>query len=52
MKDKKGANQIFDKEIWCTEYAPDVFAQLRSIDGFTKEHLEESLNLEVNEKQV
>lgn len=34
-KDSDGNDQIFDKEIWCTEFAPDVFAQLRSIDGFS-----------------
>ena len=31
-----------DREIQCQEFAPDVFAQLRSRDGFTLKDIEKS----------
>lgn len=33
-----------DREIQCQEFAPDVFAQLRSRDGFTLKDIEKSLS--------
>ena len=35
---------LIDKRIKCNEYAPDVFAHLRELDGFTIDDLRESLD--------
>ena len=35
---------MIDKKIICNEYAPDVFAHLRELDGYSKEDLLESLD--------
>lgn len=35
---------MIDKEIKVIEFAPDVFAHLRSLDGFDNENLKESLS--------
>ena len=43
MKEQKDIN-IIDKEIICTEYAPDVFAHLRDVDGIKNFDLRKSLN--------
>ena len=41
---KKTEAAIIDKDIICTEFAPDVFAYLREADGFTTDNLKTSLN--------
>lgn len=40
-----------DREIKCQEFAPDVFAQLRSRDGFGLENIEESLS-PINDENI
>lgn len=47
-------HQIIEKQIDCTEYAPDVFEHLRSLDGIIKEDLRTSLNpdLDKNVKRI
>ena len=44
MQQKKVTFDILDKEIEITEYAPDIFAHLRMIEGIKMEHLRESLD--------
>lgn len=43
-----------DKEILCTEYAPDVFAHLRQLDGFSNDDLKKSLDpmIQANISQI
>lgn len=45
---------MIDKEIKCTEYAPDIFSRLRDLDGITINNLKESLNpeLDANVKRI
>jgi hypothetical protein len=45
---------MIDKEIKCTEYAPDVFSKLRDLDGITINNLKQSLNpeLDANVKKI
>jgi hypothetical protein len=45
---------IIDRDIVCTEYAPDIFAHLRHLDGYDNESLMESLNpeLEANIQRI
>ena len=50
IKDKVNFS-IIDKHITCIEYAPDVFAHLRDIDGFSQDDLKESLDPE-NEQNI
>jgi len=33
-----------DREIKCQEFAPDIFAQLRDMDGFTLDDIVKSLD--------
>lgn len=40
--------RIIDKDIICTEFAPDIFAHLRHIDGFTNKNLSVSLDPELD----
>ena len=39
--------RIVDKEIICCEYAPDVFAHLRKLDGFKNDDLKDSLDPQI-----
>lgn len=43
---------VINEDITVTEYAPDVFAYLRNIDGFSNDVLRESLNPEFNKDMV
>lgn len=45
---------FIDKEIVCTEYAPDVFAHMRSLDGFNNSNIKDSLrpDIEGNQKAI
>ena len=45
---------MIDKKITCYEYAPDVFARLRFIDGLKQNDLKESLdpNLDGNVERI
>jgi len=38
---------VIDKDITCIEFAPDVFAHLRNMDGFTIHNIRESLGPEI-----
>lgn len=38
---------IIDRDIICTEFAPDIFAHLRSLDGYNNDSLKISLDPEL-----
>lgn len=38
---------IIDRDIICTEFAPDIFAHLRFLDGYDNESLKTSLGPEL-----
>ena len=40
---------VIDKDIICTEFAPDVFAHLRAIDGYNVVDIQKSLSPEIEE---
>lgn len=39
---------IIDRDITCTEFAPDVFAHLRNLDGFKNENLKRSMDPQID----
>lgn len=45
---------IIDKETICTEYAPDVFAHMRGLDGYSNFNIKKSLHpdIEGNQKAI
>lgn len=44
--------RVIIKDIIISEYAPDIFAKLRHIDGYKVESLQESLNIEENIENI
>ena len=54
MKENLAVNKIYshnmiDKQIICTEFAPDVFAHLRELDGFKNDDLKLSMDPNITE---
>ncbi len=43
---------IINEDVFITEYAPDAFAFLRSLDGISKDVIVESLSTEKNREMV
>jgi len=48
-KEFKGEDPFYviDKDIVCTEFAPDIFSFMRLLDGYDVKNLQESLGPEI-----